>query len=196
MARIKTALELALEKAASIEVDHEKIKQMDLEKQSGQIANKLMEQADYDFEEALSKLEKGDRAFLNSKVEDVLLSNLRLSSYYNEVQVDKVLNGMKKIKSKPGKVENITTDLKYVLKAYSDQLKEVYENLKEQFAGHMEQMKKQMGQQLGVDVDLDPSQHPEFKKYWDTTKQQVDEQIGTHLDQLKKAYKSLKNLYR
>ncbi len=188
-------MEIALEKAAGLKVDPRQIIEMEIEKKSGLLCNQLLEPGDLNLKSYLDGLQPEDKTLLLSKTEDLLLRYISLNTNYNTDLILQVFQGLKKIKDKPGKLDAIYQDVHYLLNTYSDQLKKVYENLKIQFREQASQMQEQLGRQMGMDVDIDVSQYPEFQKYWAETKKQIETQLSVHLDQLLRSIKSLKNLY-
>lgn len=195
MARIKTAMEIALEKASTVKIDPKLIVEMEIEKRAGLVCNQMLEDSNYTLKSVLEGLKSDEKGIMLVKVEDLLLRYITLNSNYNADLVSRVFGGLKKIKDKPGKLDAIYQDTHYILNTYGEQLKKVFENLKIQFREQASQLKEQLGQQMGMNVDIDVSQHPEFQKYWTETKKQMETQLSVHLEQLIHSVKSLKNLY-
>jgi len=195
MGKIKTALEIAMEKANKIEVNKEEIKKIEFEKKAGILTNKLLEGEEVNFKQEFENLSKEEKKFIIETIEKTLLNGLVLSPNFNELQYNKIINALKKIKEKPGQIDAIKNDVKSLLQTYSDQLKQYYEQLKQQFSTQLDALKKQLGAQLGAEADIDPSSHPEFQKYWNEIKTNIDEQFKSHIEQIKQMIKSLKNLY-
>ena len=195
MGKIKTALEIAMEKANKIEVNKEEIKKIEFEKKAGILTNKLLEGEEVNLKQEFENLSKEEKKFIIETIEKTLLNGLVLSPNFNELQYNKIINALKKIKEKPGQIDAIKNDVKSLLQTYSDQLKQYYEQLKQQFSTQLDALKKQLGAQLGAEADIDPSSHPEFQKYWNEIKTNIDEQFKSHIEQIKQMIKSLKNLY-
>ncbi len=195
MGKIKTALEIAMEKANKIEDNKEEIKKIEFEKKAGILTNKLLEGEEVNFKQEFENLSKEEKKFIIETIEKTLLNGLVLSPNFNELQYNKIINALKKIKEKPGQIDAIKNDVKSLLQTYSDQLKQYYEQLKQQFSTQLDALKKQLGAQLGAEADIDPSSHPEFQKYWNEIKTNIDEQFKSHIEQIKQMIKSLKNLY-
>jgi len=186
MARIKTALELALEKASKIDVDTNALRVRELEKIAGQLAVKLQDEVDFNLELEMKKFDKNEKKQILNSINKILSSYLHLSDLYNEIQIKPVLNAFTKIKSKPKKVEPVLNDIEYVLSTYSTQLKQLVQQLKEQF--------EQQINQLGIAMETDVTQHPEFMKYLTEAKKNLDEQFEVHLKQLKEALNKIENI--
>ncbi len=195
MARIKTALEIALERASTIQVDPAKIALMELEKKAGIIAHELLENPASKLDNLLTDIGKEHRSELINMMQNLLLRHISLVPVVNEMLMDNVFSALRRIKEKPGKVDPIYQSILQHLTSYGDQLKRYYENLKNQFSDQMDQMSAQMSQQMGMPVDIDPAQHPEFQKVWGQIKGQIDGQFGAHLENLVENLRSLKNLY-
>lgn len=191
MAKIKSALELALEKTEGLTVDKEKLKQKNLKEQGQKLASGIINGTEKNGEEKLKNFSTNDFPFIKEGFAETILYNIRLPLYINS---DNNLNRLKKafafISSQEEVYSLVFSQLEQLFQKFGEDIQNLSEGLKQQYMPVLQQKQQQIRQQTGQDIPLDPEQDPEFmemlSKHRNSLEQQYNEVIAQAKNELKK----------
>jgi putative protein kinase ArgK-like GTPase of G3E family len=196
MADIKSAYEIAMEKIKDIEPAtlEERLKWKFVPK-GEELAGKYIKD-DVNLMTELSKYNDEERKYVSQGVSAILIRNIDLPK--NDVVKKnnrKAMDGIKLIKNDKTGVENVYSKIRYIFNHYAEQgtqqKKQAYEQVKEQFAIKLQQaVQQQMGTNARVDVNVE--QHPQFQEEWRKTLVRLDTQYIQNLNEYKHALAALK----
>jgi len=195
MAIIKSAWELAMEKADALEVDPQKIKRDLKIKEGRQLAAAFLMDIDVtqqDTKQKYSTFAGEDKTLVKEGMTLTLLSNLTLPR--NEAYKDsfpKVMQLGLILADGNEEITEILNQLEGFFAQYLQNQDDLVERMKQQFGPHLEQKQAQLRKQYGPNFMLRPEQDPEFMKLLEQQLAQLDGQYNTILSQAKDQIKAL-----
>ncbi len=107
-----------------------------------------------------------------------------------EIKCEGALTGLLEVGTACKNEDNLLTlinETRTVMSRYIDHKKQLRQQLEENFATQMGQMEDNLTQQTGIDMKLEPSQHPQFAKEWQNVIVNLNDQYGNALEQYKTA---------
>ncbi len=187
MSKIKSALELALEKTKNFTVDKEKMEENKYKKIGKMAVSKLFGESDYQINDSLKGLNNKQKKWMKQGMLDVLLSNFILPK-------DKTaLAGFKKVEQVFYKIINNINYLKTVFTKlhsffgeYIEEKEHVQELINQQYAPHLKQKEEELSKKLGKEVKIDPAQDPEYVSIVRNNMLQIESKYQTTLTKAKR----------
>ncbi|NPB08949.1 MAG: hypothetical protein GXO17_01220 [Thermodesulfobacteria bacterium] len=187
MGEIKSTLEIALEKAARLgKASKEELRQEELVREGRRLAAKFLNEKDFRLAEALAKIPSEDRPLVIRGAVDTLVRNIvfpRDQHALNDIR--RVLDGLELIFAAFPQVKQLTAEIYKLLSLYLEQQKQIYEQFKQQFKGQMAEVEEALRQQYGEQVKMDIEMQPQFQEEWRKIRGQLEEQYRRQLDYLK-----------
>lgn len=195
MAIIKSAWEIAMERADSIQADPAKIKKDLNIKEGRQIAAAFLLDIDGTIEEAQKKYDsyKEDaKTFVKEGMALTLLSNMSLPRTPTYAEIFPKLTALgAMISDNNEELSELLAQIQGFFGQYVETQDDLIERLKEQFAPHLQQKEAQLRAQYGPNFVLRPEQDPEFMKLLDQQLQNLDAQYTNVLDNAKGRIKEI-----
>ena len=191
MNRMKSAFELAMERAMGLEEpDEEQKLEWELAPKGRRLAGSFLKGQGTPFTTVENESPER-RPFLIKGMMEALVSNLQLpkndgANYTNT----KVMEGIERLLAGKAGVKELLERVKYVTEQYRQfgipQREQAYAQLKAQFEAQvMGAMSRQMGQQMsGMQVNVETM--PEFQQQWLSVSSQMDSQYEQHLEDFRK----------
>ena len=189
MSKIKSALELALEKTADVEVDKEAVRKDEFIRRGKSLAGKYLSGSEsIDLAGELAALKDEEQAWVKEGMLDTLLANLTLPRYETDMaRLPVIAEGLKSLGAHRGadakNLEYMLGQYSELFKQYLGNLDQLEEQLKAQWEPRLRQKEQQLRQQTGRDVKLTPDQDPEFTKVLAEELSRMDAQYGEVLTQ-------------
>ncbi|WP_345907419.1 DUF6657 family protein [Sphaerochaeta sp. UBA5849] len=195
MAIIKSAWELALEKAENLQVDPVKIKRDLKVKEGRQLAGTFLSDIDATKESTKKQYDAvpvEDKEAFKEGMALTMLSNLALprSAAFKE-SFAKVLDLGMILGEGNEQLEQLLGQLEGFFSQYLENQEDLVERLKQQYAPALQQKEAQLRKQYGPNFTLRPEQDPEFMKLLDKQLSQLDDQYTNILTQAKLQIKEL-----
>ena len=188
MSKIRSALEIALERTESVESNPEKV----LEEQTIQEGQRMISKFLFEkaltidnLKESLEDRTEKERTFLITGMANALVSNISLPQ--NDMYTDQ-LNGVKTaVKELTGneEVDDYFLQLDSFFQQYLNHLQQLRSSLEQQHAPKLKQKQQQLAQQYGTMVELTPDQDPEFLDMYNKQRQRLEEQYRGSLEDFK-----------
>ena len=192
MGKIKSALELAMEKTADMAIDREKLKQNDLKKKGQILASTILNNNEKDGKEKLNQYDDQERPFVMEGIEDTLISNIRLPLYINsESNLELIEEIFSLISDKEEIYSLIFNQLNQLFAKYIEDIQNLTESLKQQYMPVLMQKQQQMMQQTGQNVQIEPEQDPEFMELLSKNRKALEDQYNTVIVQAKEELKKV-----
>lgn len=195
MAIIKSAWEIAMERAESIEADPAKIKKDLNIKEGRQIAAGFLLDIDGTKEEAEKKYNSYSGEAKSSVKEGMaltLLSNLALPRNLSYADIFPKLKELGAIISNNNEeLGELLAQMQGFFGQYIETQEDLVERLKEQFGPHLQQKEAQLRAQYGPNFTLRPEQDPEFMKILDEQLKNLDGQYSNVLNNAKDRMKEI-----
>lgn len=166
MSKIKSALELALERTADVEVDREAVRKDMLNRKGREMAARYLKEPDpAELKKEIEGVDRKDRKVVLDGAVDTVLSNLTLPRYETDLQTLPsleealgILTGDKKL------ISTVMGQYKQLFSQFLENLKLLEEQLRTQWEPRLREKEQQVAQQTGRAVQLTPDQDPEFLK--------------------------------
>jgi hypothetical protein len=195
MAIIKSAWELALEKAENLQVDPVKIKRDLKVKEGRQLAGTFLSDIDATKESTKKQYDAvpvEDKEAFKEGMALTMLSNLALprSAAFKE-NFAKVLDLGMILGEGNEQLEQLLGQLEGFFSQYLENQEDLVERMKQQYAPALQQKEAQLRKQYGPNFTLRPEQDPEFMKLLDKQLSQLDDQYTNILTQAKLQIKEL-----
>jgi hypothetical protein len=189
MGDIKSALEIAMEKAEKIgkATDEERLKWKYVP-EGERLAARYIKQ-DCNLVAELSQYEDNIKQYIIEGIADILIRNINLpNSNLAKRNNKRAMDGLKTVKSDKASVENVYSKMRRIFDHYvgegEQQRKQAYELLKAEFEAKIKQaLLQQLGSLVGIKIDVE--RQPQFQEEWRKVKTQLDSQYVKLLNEYK-----------
>ena len=172
MGRIKSALEIALEKTESVKSDKGSIGQFEARQKGKKLANEFLEAAEAagpgvkSLTEEIKKESADAQKNLKQGIFDVLISQISLPVVKDDLQrietaglgLHTVIGGKR--------FGEVIKQFNQIISQYLDEAAQYEEAIKRQYAPKLRQKEEELSRRLGRAVQLDPFQDPEFVAFY------------------------------
>jgi len=200
MALIKSALELALEKTKDMKADPAAIEAAELRQEGKKAAGLFLDDPSaMDLGKKLSSTPKEKRIHLKTGMAEVLQAQIQLPTNEGALaKLERVALGYTALTEGAGilggplggamadkKVQAIFQQLAAFFRQYIDDMKNVEQAIRKQWAPKLREKERQMAARLGQDVRLDPMMDPEFSAFYKQNVGAVRQQYEAALDKAK-----------
>jgi hypothetical protein len=166
MGRIKTALEIALERTESVKGDKDSIGQFEAKRQGKKIANEFLEDSSRGLEEAIKKTPKEQRESLKQGIFEVFFSQITLPlNKDDEKRVQTVGRGLVAVIS-DGRFSTHYKQFTQILSRYLDEAAQYEKAILHQYEPKLRQKEEELARRYGRQVRLEPFQDPEFVAFY------------------------------
>jgi hypothetical protein len=193
MATIKSALELAMEKTKDLKVDEAAQEANELRQEGKRNAGRYLEDpAAFDLAKKLESFPKDKRPAVKKGMHEVLSALIQLP--LNDASMDKlgVIGAAYAILAADSglvagamagkKVQALFQQLEAFLRKYLEDMKNVDQVIRKQWAPKLREKERAMAARLGQDVRLDPMADPEFSAFYKQNVGAVREQYQAALE--------------
>ena len=162
MGRIKSALEIALERTESVKTDKNSIGQFESKQHGKRIANTFLENPSKSLEEELKKHPKDQWDSLKQGIFDVLAPQITLPVVAEDMpRIEAVGKGLR-VLINDGRFATMYKQLIQLLSRYIDEASQFEQAIRQQYAPKLRQKEEELSRRLGREVRIDPFQDPEF----------------------------------
>jgi polyhydroxyalkanoate synthesis regulator phasin len=166
MGKIKSALEIAMERTESVASDKSSIGQFEAKQKGKKLANEFLEGGVKSLEEEIRKLKGEEQASLKQGIFDMLISQITLPVVKDDMKrIEAAGRGLHAVIG--GKrFADIARQMVGVLNQYLDEAEQYEEAIKRQYAPKLRQKEEEISRRIGRHVKLDPFQDPEFVAFY------------------------------
>jgi hypothetical protein len=167
MARIKSALELALERTESVKSDKESIELYELKREGKKLAGAFLENPDEKkLEESLKKYPKDKQEALREGMFDVLVSQIRLPTHQEDLAKQEAVGKAIQLLVNDRRFGQLYGQLVQAFERYLSGVDQFDQAIRRQYAPKLRQKEEELARRLGRAVQLDPFQDPEFVNFY------------------------------
>jgi hypothetical protein len=185
MGRIKSALELALERTDSIKSDKAGIGQFEAKQQGKRLANEFLEDAKKSLEDVIKKTPKDQQEALKQGIFDALISQITLpSSKEDERRIESIGKGLQTI-IKDSRFASLYKQFVLAIARYLEESEQYAESIKRQYAPKLRQKEEEIARRIGQRIKLDPFQDPEFVAFYNQNINALKEHYQTVVAQVR-----------
>ena len=195
MARIKSAIEIALERTESVKSDKSSISFFETRQKGKKLANEFLDSSKEGSKQTLQNevknAEKTEQASLKQGIFDVLIYALKLPDTEEDLaRVENAARGLQDIINN-NKFNNIAKQLSQVLRQFMDETAQYEEAIKRQYAPKLKQKEEEISRRIGRPVSLDPFQDPEFVAFYNQNMNAIKANYSPVINQAREAAKEL-----
>jgi len=166
MGRIKSALEIALERTESVKTDKASIGLYEAKQQGKRLANAFLADPSKNLEDELKKIPKDQRESLRQGIFDVLVPQIALPAVAEDIQrIEAVGKGLRVLIS-DGRFAAMYKQFIQVLSNYFGEVTHYEQAIRQQYAPKLRQKEEELSRRMGREVRLDPFQDPEFVAFY------------------------------
>lgn len=196
MSKIKSALELALERTANVEIDRDAIRKDEAVMKGKQLAGRFLNEKDVSINAELTKVDGEEGSWIREGFLEILFANLILPRYESDLNsLPRIIEGLKaliKSKNTIKSLDHMMGQYSELLKQYLDNCQKLSEQLSIQWEARLQQKEQQLKQQTGQTIKLSPEQDPEFNKVLSEQLAHMDAQYN---DALAKGKTEIRRLF-
>jgi hypothetical protein len=166
MPRIKSALEIALERTESVQSDKAGIGQFEAKQRGKKIANEFLSDPQMSLREAIKKTPKEEQASLKQGIFDVLVAQITVPASRDDMKrIEAIGNGLQTVIADAG-FNALYRQLTQALSSYLDEADHYAEAIQRQYEPKLRQKEEELSRRLGREVRLDPFQDAEFVNFY------------------------------
>ncbi len=163
MARIKSALEIALENTRDIEANKESLEANQYGNEGRRLVSRYLSEPEMDLAAELKKHEGKKLQWVREGLTNALLQNLVLP--VDELALKggrRVREGFFALTLDAKKLTKLMTQLEQFLGDHLEERKRVQSTLEQQYAPRLREKEQELSKQMGAPIRIDPLQDPEF----------------------------------
>ena len=166
MGRIKSALEIALERTESVKTDKASIGLYEAKQQGKRLANAFLADSSKNLEDELKKFPKDQWESLKQGIFDVLVPQISLPITAEDMlRIEAVGKGLCVLISN-GRFAAMYKQFVQVLTRYLGEAAHYEQAIRQQYAPKLRQKEEELSRRMGREVRLDPFQDPEFVAFY------------------------------
>jgi hypothetical protein len=193
MGRIKSALEIALERTKSVESDKNSVNQYNLKQQGKKAANQFLENPENSLVKEIEKCSKEDQSALKQGMFDLLLSQITLPSAKEALgRIEHAAKGLDEIIQK-AEFSLLCGQLLEALNQYIAEAEQFEQLITQQYAPKLRQKEEELARRTGRQVTLDPFQDPEFVAFYNQNMTMLKDRYQAAIDQVRETASELFN---
>jgi len=191
MGKIKSALEIALEKTESVSGDKDIIGQYRAKQKGKKLANEFLAGNVKSLEEEIKKASDDHPESIKQGIFDILISQINLPASQEELKrVETAGQGLNVVISGKRFTE-ISKQMIKILNKYLEEAAQYEEAIKRQYGPKLRQKEEEISRRLGRQVKLDPFQDPEFQAFYNQNMNALKANYETAVDEIRKEAKRL-----
>ncbi len=189
MSKIRSALDIALERTESVESNPEKMREEKFTQEGQRLFSKYFfekEKTLDDIKHDLSSTDEKERIYMIRGFTHTLLANLTLPA--NDLYVEN-LGAIKEaaahLSREPEEVSKLFIQIDGFFQQYLQQSSQLRSSVEQQYAPKLRQKQQQLAKQFGSAVELTPDRDPEFIELLQRHQQDMDRQYQEIVEDIK-----------
>jgi len=191
MGKIKSALELALEKTADLKTDKSAVKKNMITREGKvAISGFLEDAAKSNLQEKLQDYKGEELEWFKSGAVETVMANITLPRIEADLnKLPPLSDALSYLSGSREEVEGTFEQLGQLFSQYLSNLDQLEEALKKQYEPQLRQKEMKLRQQTGQEIHLRPEQDPEFMQILSEQLSRMDQQYNDVLKQAKEQIK-------
>jgi hypothetical protein len=172
MGKIKSALEIALERTESIKTDKTSVGLFEARQQGKRLANEYLANPSASLEAEIKKCPKDQRESLKQGFFDVLAPQITLPNTTEDLpRIEAAGKGLclliNEKSSKEGeRFNSMFKQLVQLLSNYLNEAAQFDQAIRQQYAPKLRQKEEELSRRMGREIHIDPFQDPEFVNFY------------------------------
>ena len=185
MGRIKSSLEIALERTESVKSDKGTINQFEAKQKGKKLANAYLGGTEKSLEDEIKKLSGEEQKNLKQGIFDVLVTQITLP--LSKEDLKRIENAGKGLILLCGdkSFSQMAGQFVQIMSKYLDEAAQFEAAIKQQYAPRLRQKEEELSNRLGRPVRIDPFQDPEFAALFNQNMNALKGNYQTAVDQLR-----------
>jgi tRNA nucleotidyltransferase (CCA-adding enzyme) len=185
MGRIKSALEIALERTEAVKTDKASIGLFEARQQGKRLANAFLADPSKNLHDELKKTPKDHQESLKQGIFDVLIPQITLPASAEDMpRIEAVGKGLCLL------INNSHFAAMYkqfvqVLSRYLDEAGQYEQMIRQQYAPKLRQKEEELSRRMGREVHIDPFQDPEFIAFYNQNLNALKANYQAAVDQVR-----------
>jgi hypothetical protein len=191
MGRIKSALELALEKTESVKSDKSAAGNYEARQQGKRLANAFIAGENVSLESEIRRADRETRAVLRQGMFEALIAQTALPvTETDQKRLEAAGKGLEQVCG--GKRAGVVYKqfMQYMVR-YTGEVKRFDENIRAQYEPRLRQKEEELSRRLGTQVNLDPFQDAEFVNAYNKNLNSLRESYQTVVDQVREQIRQI-----
>jgi len=185
MGRIKSALEIALERTETVKTDKASIGLFEAKQQGKRLANAFLADPSKKLEDELKKYPQEQQESLKQGIFDVLLPQVALPAVAEDLQrIETVGKGLRVLIT-DGRFAAMFKEFLQVLNHYFGEATHYEQAIRQQYAPKLRQKEEELSRRMGREVHLDPFQDPEFVAFYNQNINALKANYQVAVDQMR-----------
>ncbi|MDR3304314.1 MAG: hypothetical protein LBS86_07885 [Treponema sp.] len=185
MGRIKSAIEIALERTESVQSDKAGIGQYEMRQKGKKLANTFLSEPDISLEAAIKETPADQRGSLKQGIFDVLVAQITLPASRDDTKrLEAVGTGLNTVLGDP-RFAALYQQFAQAIAHYLDEVDRYAEGIRQQYAPKLRQKEEELSRRVGRAVQLDPLQDPEFVNFYNQTMSALKGNYGEAITQVR-----------
>ena len=191
MGRIKSALEIALERTESVKSDKSSIEQFEAKQRGKRLANAFLEDPARGIEAELKETPQGQRESFKQGIFEVLIARVTLPLVKEDMApIEAACRGLQTILNN-NRFSMMIKQLGQALAQYLEESARYDEAIRQQYAPRLRQKEEELARRMGRQVRIDPLQDPEFIAFYNQNMNTLKAGYQTALDQVQEEARRL-----
>ena len=185
MGRIKSALEIALERTEAVKTDKASIGLYEAKQQGKRLANAFLADPSKKLEDELKKYPSEQQESLKQGIFDVLLPQIALPAVVEDLpRIETVGKGLRVLIT-DGRFAAMFKEFLEVLNHYFGEATHYEQAIRQQYAPKLRQKEEEISRRMGREVRLDPFQDPEFVAFYNQNLNALKANYQVAVDQMR-----------
>ena len=185
MGRIKSALEIAMERTETVKGDRSSIDRFEARQRGKKLANDFLESGKINIEEEIKKTAKEAQAALKQGLFDALHSQLTVPGSKDDLKrIENAGKGLQAVIG-GGLAAGLFKQLAQTLSRYLDEADRYEEAIRRQYAPKLRQKEEELSRRMGREVRIDPFQDPEFLAFFNQNMNALKANYEAAVDQVR-----------
>jgi len=185
MGRIKSALEIALERTEAVKTDKASIGHFEAKQQGKRLANAFLADPSKSLEDELKQYPKDQLESLKQGIFEVLAPQITLPAAPDDLpRVEAVGKGLHLL-MKNAPFAAMYKQLIQVLSQYLGEAAHFEQAIRQQYAPKLRQKEEELSRRMGREVRIDPFQDPEFAAFFNQNLNALKANYQAAVDQVR-----------
>jgi hypothetical protein len=185
MGRIKSALEIALERTESVKGDTDSIGRFEAKQKGKKLANRYLAGEVKSLEDEIKRSAGEDRAGIRQGIFDALVAQIALpASAEDTTRIEAAGRGLQAVIG-GSLFAGLIKQFNELLGRYLAEEAQYEDAIKRQYAPKLKQKEEELSRRMGQQVRLDPFQDPEFVAFYNQNMNQLKTGYQAAVDQVR-----------
>ncbi|MCL2232284.1 MAG: hypothetical protein FWB99_05370 [Treponema sp.] len=185
MGKIKSALEIALERTESVKSDKDSIGLFEAKQKGKKLANEFLEGTLTSLDEEIKKESGGTRENLKQGIFDVLVSRITLPAVKDDLKRLELAGQGLAVLIGNKRFAEIVNQFNQIMNQYLTEAAQYEDAIKRQYAPKLRQKEEELSRRVGRQIKIDPFQDPEFVGFYNQHINALKENYQAAADQLR-----------